>query len=130
MQGISQATILAYVKEAMEVVVTEVVYYLRNYHQDTETVSSGFTEIICNNKPDQQCQYTDSENDTWENRLASDRVYCVHSEDRGTPTWYYVLVDEDKVQAFIDKVKSGNIDVADYGKVLYSGWGKGPPQHL
>ena len=125
-----QATILAYVKEAMEVVVTEVVYYPKKLSSGQETVSSGFTEIICNNKPDQQCQYTDSENDTWENRLASDRVYCVHSEDRGTPTWYYVLVDEDKVQAFIDKVKSGTIDVADYGKVLYSGWGKGPPQHI
>ena len=129
-----QATILAYVKEAMEVVVTEVIYcYCEKLTSGQETVSVGFTWIICNNKPDQQCQYTEPENYTWENRLAGNRVKCVRVEDSGSPAWRYVLVDEDKEQAFHDKVKSGTVDasdVADYGKVLYSGWGQYPPQNI
>ena len=126
-----QATILTYVKKAMEVAVTDVVYYrCKKLSSGQETVSSKFIKISCNNKPDQQCQYTDSENDTWKNRLAGDRVYCVRVEDRGRPTWCCVLVDEDKEQAFRDKVESDTVYVADYGKVLYSGWGEDPPQYI
>ena len=126
-----QATTLTYVKEAMEVVVTDVIYHpCKKLSSGQVAVFSGFTEISCNNKPDQQCQYADPESDTWKNRVAGDRVYCVRGKDRGDPAWHYVLVDEDKEQAFRDKLKSGTIDVADYSKVLYSGWGKDPPQNI
>ena len=126
-----QATILAFVKKAMKIVVTEVIYYpCKKLSSGQETFSRGFTQIRCNNKPDQQCRYTDPENDTWKNKLAGNRVHCIQGKNRGRPAWRYVLVDEDKVQAFRDKVKSGTVNVADYGKVVYSGWGKDPPQHI
>ena len=126
-----QATILAYVKEAMGEVVKDVVYKGgKKLSSGQETVNSGFIRISCNNKPDQRCQYTDPKNDTWENKLDGFRVHIVRVEDRGRPAWHYVLVDEDKKQAFIDKAKSGTVNVADYGKKLYSGWGKDPPQHI
>ena len=57
-------------------------------------------------------------------------VYLVRGKDRGKPAWHYVLVDEGKENAFKEQVASGNVDVAVYGKVIKSGWGKDPPDDV
>lgn len=31
---------------------------------------------------------------------------------------------------FLAKSRTGSIDVADYGEILYSGWGEDPPQAI
>ena len=54
----------------------------------------------------------------------------IRGKDRSKQAWHYVLVDEDKVEAFKSKISSGTIDVADYGKVLKSGWGENPPKDI
>ena len=46
----------------------------------------------------------------------------------GKPAWCYVLVDEDKVEDFKAKIKSGTIDFPDYGMILELGWGQDPPK--
>lgn len=67
---------------------------------------------------------------TWQDRVihGSKYLYLVRGKDRGDPAWHYVLVDKDKVEDFKLKVSTGNIDVAKYGKVIASGWGKDPPK--
>lgn len=35
-----------------------------------------------------------------------------------------------KQPLFKQAIKSGSLDVADYGEVLYSGWGEKPPQSV
>ena len=57
-------------------------------------------------------------------------VYLVRGKDRGKAAWHYVLVDEEKLNVFKEKMKSGNIDVADYGRIVQSGWGTDPPEDV
>ncbi|XP_013402487.1 ankyrin-1 [Lingula anatina] len=57
-------------------------------------------------------------------------VYLVRGKDRGRPAWHYVLVKRKLLADFLIKTKGGSIDVADYGEVLYSGWGKDPPDDI
>lgn len=89
--------------------------------------------IRCESKADQCCQFSDAQY-TWENWILrpGDRVHVVHCKDRPTnkPAWQYVLVDEEKLEKFLEQIKTSNINGADYGEVLYSGLGKDPPQEM
>ena len=87
-----------------------------------------FRSIRCRTKDSEACEIDST--CTWKDRiiLTIKNIYLVRGTDRGKEAWHYVLVDEEKVEAFKEKVKSGNIDVAKYGRVIYSGWGKDPPQ--
>ena len=89
---------------------------------------SDFRSIRCSKKASEPCELND-QSFKWEDRLLKgNQIYLVRGKDRDKQAWHYVLVDEDKIEAFNAKVKSGNIDVADYGTVLYSGWGQDPPK--
>ena len=57
-------------------------------------------------------------------------IYLVRGKDKGRPAWHYVLVDEGQENTFKEKVSSGTVDVAVYGKVIKSGWGKDPPDDV
>ncbi|MGL9732291.1 MAG: hypothetical protein ACR5KX_06065 [Wolbachia sp.] len=63
-------------------------------------------------------------------RSRSDLIYLVRGKDRRRSAWHYVLVDKDKREIFLAKSRTGSIDVADYGEILYSGWGEDPPQEI
>lgn len=63
----------------------------------------------------------------WSDRLKSHLVYLVRGKDKGRAAWHYVMVDEGNINSFREQVASGNVDVAKYGRVLYSGWGVDPP---
>ncbi len=63
-------------------------------------------------------------------RSRADLVYLVRGKDRGKPAWHYVLIDKDKKEMFLAKSRTGAMDVADYGEILYSGWGEDPPQEI
>ncbi|KJV66091.1 hypothetical protein [Anaplasma phagocytophilum] len=56
-----------------------------------------------------------------------DCLFLVRGKDKGRPAWHYVLVDKHKKEMFLAKSKSGSMDVALYGEILYSGWGENPP---
>lgn len=60
----------------------------------------------------------------------ADLVYLVHGKDRGKDAWHYVLVDKPKLPMFLKQIETGSIDVALYGEVLRSGWGKNPPPEM
>ncbi len=59
-----------------------------------------------------------------------DLVYLVRGKDAGKPAWHYVLIDKIKLPIFQQALKTGNIDVSEYGKVLESGWGENPPKEV
>ncbi len=63
-------------------------------------------------------------------RSRSDLIYLVRGKDRGRSAWHYVLVSKDKREMFLAKSRTGSMDVADYGEILYSGWGEDPPQEI
>ena len=69
---------------------------------------------------------------TWKKMSEGERVFLVRGKDRGRPCWHYVLLvdDEETKEKFREKVKSGSLDVADYGQVLQSGWGENPPNEV
>lgn len=57
-------------------------------------------------------------------------VYLVRGKDAGRAAWHYVLIDKMKLPLFKQKLKSGSLDVSEYGKILYSGWGDNPPEEI
>ena len=59
-----------------------------------------------------------------------ERFYLVRGKDRGKPAWHYVLVKKALLPLFLRRAKGGNVDVADFGRVLKSGWGKDPPEDI
>ena len=65
----------------------------------------------------------------WENRPVS-LIYTVRGQDRGRNAWHTVLAERALLDDFNLKIKSGNIDVADYGYVIKSGWGEDPPKAI
>jgi len=57
-------------------------------------------------------------------------IKLVRGKYGGRPCWHYVLLssgDEDHVQGFFDKIKTGTTDVAAWGYIVVSGWGEAPP---
>lgn len=70
----------------------------------------------------------------YENRrhknILEQSVYTVRGKDRGRDAWHYVFVDNEKKKDFLEKAKTRKMDVEDFGKILYSGWGDGPPKKL
>lgn len=63
-------------------------------------------------------------------KTLSSLVYTVRGKDRGRDAWHIVFVERRLLDAFKEKVTTGNIDVADYGHVIKSGWGKDPPDDI
>ena len=64
------------------------------------------------------------------NENASERIYLVRGKDRGKPAWHYALVEKTLLPLFLRRTKGGSLDVADFGLVLTSGWGKDPPEDV
>ena len=63
----------------------------------------------------------------------SDLVYLVTAKEKPTnmDAWYYVQIEsKSKVPIFLEKVKKTGLNLTEYGKVLYSGWGTEPPEDI
>lgn len=57
-------------------------------------------------------------------------VYLVRGKDDGREAWHYVLIDAPKLAGFRRGLATGSLDVSEYGKILYSGWGQDPPPNV
>jgi len=58
-------------------------------------------------------------------------LYVAHLKTKdGKDAWHIILVDKPKVPLFLEAMKSPKVDVAKFGKVLHSGWGKNPPADI
>ena len=70
---------------------------------------------------------------SWVSKIESERgdqVYLVRGKDHERQAWHYVLVEKLKLSLFLKKIDGKSIDLEDYGKVLYSGWGEDPPEAI
>ena len=64
------------------------------------------------------------------NENASERIYLVRGKDRGKLAWHYVQVEKALLPLFLRRTNGGSLDVADFGLILESGWGKDPPENV
>lgn len=92
-----------------------------------------FTKITCGQKPNAKCKATADWR--WKDLLSgnlSQRCYLVRGKDRGQAAWHYVMLrdDESVKTQFLERTQGGNLDVANYGQVLVSGWGGDPPKYI
>ena len=97
------------------------------------TYTTDSSKLCCSNKSiTEPC--TLKPGYTWRKKEEGRRIYLVRSKDRGRLilSWQYVLVvdDDDIIDRFLETVKLGCVDVADYGRVLHSGLGKDPPNDI
>ena len=76
-------------------------------------------KYLLENKADVHMKYKEN---------ASERIYIVRGKDRGKPAWHYVLVEKGLEPLFLRRIKGGSLDIAGFGLVLTSGWGKDPPE--
>ena len=128
-----EATALCYITEANEFdkINKYVVAYCNKKLSSGQTTKHGnFRQIYCSKTATETCEVNST--CIWEDRIFTGPrlVYLVRGKDRGRPAWHYVVVDEDRLEDFKTNIKSGTIDVADYGKVLHSGWGDDPPKDI
>ncbi|CAI8035371.1 hypothetical protein GBAR_LOCUS19859 [Geodia barretti] len=85
--------------------------------------------MLCGNKVDEQCGQDSSM--TWQMKSEAERIRLVRGKDKGKPAWHYVLlVDDEETIEKLEEALGGNLNVADYGQLLYSGQGKDPPNEV
>lgn len=75
--------------------------------------------LLLKNKADVSMRYKDSN--------STQRIYLVRGKDEGKLAWHYVLVNKHVLGLFMKKTNGGSLNVADFGTVFRSGWGKDPP---
>ena len=107
-------------------------YYMNGWklRENQHTYGIDFTSVQCKKMIDEPCAL--SPEFTWQRRDESERIFLVRGKDRGREAWHYVLLvdDEETIKQFREKIASGTVDVANYGSVLKSGWGKDPPNEV
>ena len=91
------------------------------------TKLGDFQQIRCSKEMNESCEIDLYPKCTWMCCVfpKSHLVHLVCSK-----MWQYVQVDEDKVDEFKRQVKKGIVNVADYGRVLFAGWGQDPPPQV
>jgi len=57
-------------------------------------------------------------------------IYLSQGFFNGRPTWHYLRVNKLKLPLLIENAKKGEIDVVDYGNILFSGFGQNPPDEV
>ena len=92
-----------------------------------------FTRLRCSQDPYKKCDADESW--SWNDAFVHGgtlkrRLYLVRGKDRGRPAWHYVLVRTESIGEFLKRIDSGTVDVANYGKVITSGWGTDPPENI
>lgn len=64
-------------------------------------------------------------------RSRSDLCYQVMGKDTTNRTaWYFVLVDKEKKEQFLNHKPGDSYDLADYGKIIASGYGDEVPDDV
>ena len=93
---------------------------------EQKTFGVDFTKVRCGEGKEEQCSVASSAVWSKVRDIICHRKFVVRGEDRGRPCWHFVLLHDDaeNIKAFHETVASG--DVADYGLILKSGWGKDP----
>ena len=96
-----------------------------------------FTKSYCFHKSEESCRLGCISSTVWwrwkhltnedENAHLSEHIWIVRGKDRGRPAWHLVIVHAHQFKEFWTAIDSGSLNVADYGHVVFSGWGEDPP---
>ena len=113
-------------------------YFLNKQLTESQTsIWCDFTRLVCCKGPDDACPAESAfKNWKWADAVSGEigkKVYLVRGIARGRPAWHIVLLssgDEEHKSQFLAQVATGTADVADWGYVVASGWGKDPPQSV
>ena len=110
-------------------------FYNKRGSETQLSCGTDFTRLVCLRGPDESCRSAESlKNWTWQDAVDGglmSRVFKVRANDRGRQVWYLVLLSsksEEYKEQYLEKLKSGTIDVASWGYIIESGWGEDPPQ--
>ena len=113
------------------------IFYNKRGSETQSSCGTDFTRLVCLRGPDESCRSAEAlKNWTWQDAVGGvlmSRVRAVQGKDRGRQAWHLVLLSsksEEYKEQFVEKVKSGTIDVANWGYVIESGWGEDPPQSI
>ena len=90
-------------------------------HMSVKERNEQITKLLLDNEADPN---------TRTRQTLGDRLFLVRGKDKGKAAWHYVLVDKSKLSLFHKKVDGDSLDVADFGAVIKSGWGKDPPKEV
>ena len=90
-----------------------------------KTRLGDFRQLNCSNGDDQKCGLDDINTITWE-----DRMFFKPELVRLVKKWYYMLIDEDKLEAFKAEAGTQMFNITSYGKILYEGFGEKPPAEV
>jgi hypothetical protein len=64
-------------------------------------------------------------------RSRNDLCFQVMGKDStGRVAWYFVLIDKEKKEKFLSHKPGDSYDLADYGKIIVSGYGEFVPQDV
>jgi hypothetical protein len=65
---------------------------------------------------------------TFKDRLSARTIYLSRGHFNGKATWHYLLVDKVRLPILLKESKIGEVDLASYGNILFSGFGDNPPE--
>lgn len=54
-------------------------------------------------------------------------IRFIRAEENGMPCWFYLRIDPAKLPEYEAALKTGIMDIRDYGQILESDWGAQPP---
>ena len=113
------------------------VYCTTTVNEAVTFIATDSTKLTCCRGPDEPCQSEKAlENWKWKQAVHGgllSKAFIVRGKDRGKPAWHFVLLSdlsEDYEKRFLEKVATGNIDIAEWGYIIQSGQGKDPPQSV
>ena len=55
--------------------------------------------------------------------IGADNCFLVKGSDNGRPAFHYVEVKRKYIKIFLERTRGGNLDIANFGEVIRSGWG-------
>ena len=95
---------------------------------DQTTCGVDFTEITCGKTPEVECALIPTF--TFREKNIVKRIRIVRGKVEGRrPAWHIVLLVDD-LKVIREFEEKDHMDVADYGKVIKSGWGQVLPQQV
>ena len=113
-------------------------FYNKRASETQSFCATDFTSLVCVRGPDESCRSAEAlKNWTWQDAVGGilmSRVFKVRGNDRGRrQAWHLVLLSsksEEYKEQFLEKLKSGTINAANWGYIIESGWGEDAPQSI
>ena len=70
---------------------------------------------------------------TYMHKITQERggdIRFIRAEENQKPCWFYLKLSPEKRIEYEQIIKTGNLNIRDYGQVLESDWGYYPPQDV